>query len=196
MTSSSALGAPGLQTLQRTGRIGRSVRLILALAVGAFVVLRLATLAHRGPAGYRDPAVLTDVSFWILTVIVLVSMVDFAGRFAPGLDRFSPAARRTVTVAALLIAAVAAAALGLALHGTVWAFPLADLSWWLNTGYAVELAAAFGLAALLSTPGCEQGVWRDLLDRRGSGSHSPLSCVIGLHALDAWEADRERRSDE
>jgi hypothetical protein len=166
------------------------VRLILALAVGAFVALRLATFAHRGAAGYRDPTVLTDVSFWILTVIVLVSIVDFAGRFAPGVGRISPAARRMVTAAGLLVAAVAAAALGLVLRGMVWGFPLADLAWWLNTAYAVELAPAFGLAALLGTPGCEQGVWRDLFDRRGSNTHSPLSCVIGLHALDTWEADK------
>jgi hypothetical protein len=176
--------------MQRTGPVGRSVRLIMAVAIGTFVVLRMATFAYRGPTGYRDPAVLSDVSLWILTAIVVISVVDFSGRFAPGLERFSPNARRTATVVGFLSAVLLAAAAGLALRGDIWGFPLADLVWWLNTVYLIQLAPAFGLAALLGTPGCEQGVWRELLDQRGSGSHTPLSCVIGLHALDAWEADR------
>jgi hypothetical protein len=189
MSESSALRSATRDSAQRTGPIGRSVRLALAVAIGTFLALRLATFAHRGPTGYRDAAVLTDVSLWILTAIVVVSIVDFAGRFAPGLERFSPNARRMATVAGLLAAIVVAAALGLVLRGAVWGVPLADLVWWLNTAYLAQLALAFGLAALLGTPGCEQGVWRELLGR-GSASHSPLSCVIGLHALDAWEADR------
>jgi hypothetical protein len=193
MNWNSTLNAPALEGARRTGPIGRSVRLVMAVAIGTFVVLRLATLAQRGPTAYRDPSVLTDVSLWILTVIVLVSIVDFAGRFAPGLERFSPAARRVATIVGLLAAVVIAAGFGLAVHGAVWGFPLADLSWWLNTAYLAQLAPAFGLAALLGTPGCEQGVWRELFDRRGSGSHRPQLCVIGLHALDAWEDRLGRR---
>jgi hypothetical protein len=190
MSDTPALSAPALERIQRTGPVGRSLRLILALAIGTFVVLRLATFAHRGPTGYRDPAVLGEIGLWILTVIVLVSIVDFAGRFAPGLERLAPNARRIATVVALLGAVVLAAAAGLVLRGAVWGFPLADLVWWLDTAYLLQLGPAFGLAALLGTPGCEQGVWRELLGHRGSGSHTPLTCVIGLHALDAWEAER------
>ncbi|MGH8946215.1 MAG: hypothetical protein ACRDVL_08700 [Acidimicrobiia bacterium] len=190
------LNAHALERAQRTGPVGRSLRLILAVAVGTLVALRLATFAHRGPTGYRDPSVLTDVSLWTLTVIVVLSLVDFAGRFAPGLERFSPAARRKATIIALVAAIVISAAIGLVLRGAIWGFPLADLWWWLNTAYLVQLALAFGLAALVAAPGCEQGVWRELLGRRGSASHSPLSCVIGLHALDAWEADRPQRRED
>ena len=191
MGQSSILRAPLEQA--RTGPIGRSVRLLLALAVGAFAALRLATFAHRGPTGYRDPSVLADAGFWILAAIVLFSLVDFAGRFAPGVERFSPAARRVATLVGLLAAGVVAGAIGLTQLGSVWGFPLADLSWWVITGYLVQLAVAFGLAAVLGTPGCEQGVWRKLIRGRASAEHSPLSCLIGLHALDAWEADRSRR---
>jgi hypothetical protein len=196
MSWNPTLSASVIQEIQRTGPVGRSVRLILAVAIGTFAVLRLATFAHRGPTGYRDPAVLSDASLWILTGIVIISIVDFAGRFAPGLERFAPNARRVATVVGLLGAVVLAAAAGLVLRGAVWGFPLADLVWWLNTAYLVQLAPAFGLAALLGTPGCEQGVWRELLNRRGGGSHTRLSCVIGLHALDAWEADRYGRRGE
>jgi hypothetical protein len=188
MSESAVVHTAAIEPAQRTGPVGRSVRLVLGAAIGTFLVLRLATFAHRGAVGYRDPAVLSDVSLWILTAIVVVSIVDFAGRFAPGLERFSPSARRLATLAGLTGAIIVAAASGLLLRGAVWGAPLADLVWWLNTAYLAQLAPAFGLAALLGTPGCEQGVWRELLGR-GSASHSPLSCVIGLHALDAWEAE-------
>lgn len=196
MSETATLSPPAIQRLQRTGPVGRSVRLILAVGIGTFAVLRLATFAHRGPTGYRDPAVLGDLSFWILTAIVVISVVDFAGRFAPGLERFSPNARRIAAVVGLFGAVVFATAVGLVLRGAVWGFPLADLVWWLDTAYLVQLAPAFGLAALLGTPGCEQGVWRELLGRRGSGGYTPLACVIGLHALDAWEAERSGRRAE
>jgi hypothetical protein len=161
----------------------------LAVGIGVIVALRLATFANRGPSGYRDPAVLTDVSFWFLTAIVVISIVDFAGRFLPGLEGRASLARRA-TVAILFGAYALAAAFSFALEGIVWGFPLADLVWWLNTAYLVQLVPAFALAALLGTPGCEQGVWSELLDRRGSSQHTTLSCAIGLHVLDDWEAHR------
>src|SRR5918996_3943364 len=102
-------------------------------------------------------------------------MSDTPALGAPALERFAPNARRMATVVALLGAVVLAAAAGLVLHGAVWGFPLADLVWWLDTAYLLQLAPAFGLAALLGTPGCEQGVWRELLGHRGSGSYTPLT---------------------
>jgi hypothetical protein len=83
MIGSSSPSAAAIQRAQRTGPVGRLARLVLAVAVAIFVVLRVATFAHRGATGYRDPAVLTDVTLWILTAIVAFSIVDFAGRFAP-----------------------------------------------------------------------------------------------------------------
>jgi hypothetical protein len=133
----------GRSQLQRTGPIGRGARLVLALVVGAFVALRLATFVAKGPAGYRDPSILGDASLWILTAIVVFSVIDFAGRFAPGLEGVTPTARRTMATTALAVLTVAAAAIGLALHGSVWGFPLADAWWWLNTTYLSQLTVAF-----------------------------------------------------
>lgn len=155
MSLSPALEADDIERAPRTGPVGRAVRVLLGVAVGAFVVIRLATFADHGPTGYRDPSVLLDASLWILTVIVVASIVDFAGRFAPGLERFSPAGRRSAAIAGLGAAVLIAAGVGLALHAGVWGFPLADLWWWLNTAYVAELTGAFGLAVVAGTPGCE-----------------------------------------
>jgi hypothetical protein len=194
MTFSSAFETGTTEHVRRTGPIGRGARLVLALVIGAFVALRVATLATNGPAGYRDPAILADPSLWILTAIVIVSVIDFAGRFAPGLEGVTPAARRMAATVALALLAVGAAAIGLALRGSVWGFPLADGWWWLNTAYLGQLAVAFVLAAVLGTPGCEQGVWRELVSgQKGANEHTALTCVIGLHLLDSWEA--ENRAD-
>jgi hypothetical protein len=83
MTLSSALEGRAAEQARRTGPIGRGARLVLALALGAFVALRLATFAAKGPAGYRDPSILGDPGLWLLTAIVVFGVVDFAGRFAP-----------------------------------------------------------------------------------------------------------------
>jgi hypothetical protein len=190
----SALETGTTKHVRRTGPIGRGARLLLAVALGAFVALRLATLAANGPVGYRDPSILADPGLWFLTAIVVFGVVDFAGRFAPGLERLRPATRRMAATIALVLLAIGAAAIGLVLHGSVWGFPLADGWWWLNTAYLGQLTVAFVLAALLGTSGCEQGVWRELVSgKKQAGEHTALTCVIGLHLLDSWEA--EHRAD-
>lgn len=194
--TNSALGTAAAEQLRRTGLIGRGARLVLALVVGAFAALRLASFMAKGPVGYRDPSILGDASLWILTAIVAFGVIDFAGRFAPGLEGVRPAARRIMATAALAVLAVATAAIGLVFHGSVWGFPLADAWWWLNTTYLLQLTVTFVLAAVLGTPGCEQGVWRELLHgRERAGEHTPLTCIIGLHVLDGWEAEKAGRQD-
>jgi hypothetical protein len=196
MTLSSAFEARAPDQARRTGPIGRGARLALALALGAFVALRLATFAVRGPAGYRDPSILGDLSLWLLTAIVVFGVADFAGRFAPGLEGLRPATRRVAATIALVLLAIGTAAIGLVLRGSVWGFPLADAWWWLNTAYLSQVTVAFVLAAVIGTPGCEQGVWRELLyGRRRAGEHNALTCVIGLHLLDGWEAEQAGRED-
>lgn len=67
---------------RRTGPVGRSVRGLAAVGLGALVYLRLAAFAAHGPAGYRDLSILLDPSLWFLTAILVTGFVDFAGRFA------------------------------------------------------------------------------------------------------------------
>ena len=185
----------GAQDLaRRTGLAGRSVRALAAVGLGALVYLRLAAFAAHGPAGYRDPSIVLDPSLWFLTAIMVAGFVDFAGRFAPGLFGVGSARGRTVAVFGLASVVVMAAAVGLLLHGTPWGFPLADVWWWFNTVMLAQVAVAFALAAWVGTPGCEQGVWRELIGRPRGEETSVYACIVGLHLLDEWEWRRIDRS--
>jgi hypothetical protein len=177
--------------VHRTGPIGRAARVALAAIIGSLVLLRLFTFAHRGPGSYRDPAILGDITLWILTIIVAASVVDFMARFAPGADGVRSGIRAAAAAIALAALATTAAILSFMFNHSIWGFPLADLWWWLNTVYLAQLAVAFGLAAWLRTPGCEQTVWRELAgEQRRDAKYTALTCLVGLHALDQWESDR------
>jgi hypothetical protein len=63
-------------------------------------------------------------------------------------------------------------------------------------GWAAGLAVALVLAIALGTPGCEIGVWPELIARVRGGRASAsagLACIVGVHLVDAWEA-RHRTS--
>lgn len=61
----------------------------------------------------------------------------------------------------------------------------------------VETIVALLLAIALGTPGCEVGVWPELLGRlRGEAVSTRPICILGLHFVHDWEARRARaRSD-
>jgi hypothetical protein len=84
--------------------------------------------------------------------------------------------------------------------GSVWASPFTDVVWSFDAVMLVETIVALLLAIALGTPGCEVGVWSELIGRRrgvqAGASSSPI-CVVGLHFFDEWEARRARaRSSE
>jgi hypothetical protein len=102
--------------------------------------------------------------------------------------RWQSAALRLV-----IVAVVVAAVIGQVIEGSAWGFPLGDLVWWFDVVILVEELVATVLAIALGTPGCEVGVWPELLGRaRGTSAESEtfLACVVGLHLLDGWEARR------
>jgi hypothetical protein len=101
---------------------------------------------------------------------------------------------------------IAAAALGGSLgiagligqfvYGATWGFPLADLVWWFDVAMLAEQVVALTLAIVLGTPGCEIGVWAELIARRRgrrSSTVDGLGCIVGLHLLDRWEKQRSTR---
>ncbi|MGH3952308.1 MAG: hypothetical protein ACRDSE_24870 [Pseudonocardiaceae bacterium] len=180
---------------RRTGLFGRSARALAAVGLGAFVYLRLAALGAHGSAGYRDPSIVLDLSLWFLTAILVAGFVDFAGRFVPGLFGTGSARGRAVAVFGLTCVVVVTAAIGLLLHDTPWGFPLADVWWWFNTVMLTQIAVAFALATWVGTPGCEQGVWRELIGRSRQERSGVYACIVGLHRLDEWEWRRiDRRA--
>jgi len=183
------------QRSRRTGPVGRGVRALAALALSAFLYARFAGLAAHGPAGYRDPSVLLDPSLWLVTAILVAGFVDFWGRFEPGLFGSESTHGRTVLVVGLASAVVVGAAIGQLLNGSPWGFPLADVWWWFNTAMLTQVTVAFALAVWIGTPGCEQGVWPELLGRARGERTSVYACIVGLHLLDQWEWQRlDRRA--
>lgn len=86
---------------RRTGYVGRGVRALAAVGLGAIVYVRLVAFVAHGPAGYRDSSILRDPSLWLVTAILVAGFVDFAGRFAPGLFVSGSARGHTTAVVGL-----------------------------------------------------------------------------------------------
>ena len=180
-----------VKTIHRTGPVGRLARLALA---GAFALTLFSIVDSRGSARFRNPHVLSEPSVWFLDALMFVIFVILVGALASALAGARARRPWQVGVVVASMAAVAlAAGVGLATHGSAWGFPLADLVWWFDVVVLVEQLIATLLAIALGTPGCEVGVWSDLLARaRGhtAPSEQGLACVVGLHLVDAWEARR------
>jgi len=178
----------------RTGPIGRAARLAWLIAV----VLTLSSLVDaRGPSRFRDPHVLTEPSAWLVHFLSFVIFVILVGVVASALVGPRQARRWQAGAIVFLVVAVAlAGAVGEQTAGAVWGFPLAELVWIFDIGMLGSEVVAFALAIALGTPGCEIGVWGDLIARaRGEAAQRSdvLACVVGLHRIDAWEAARRRK---
>jgi hypothetical protein len=79
--------------------------------------------------------------------------------------------------------------------GGVWASPFTDLVWGFDALMLVETIIALLIALALGTPGCEVGVWPELIGRLRGADAAALPrpiCVLGLHFVDEWEARRGR----
>lgn len=181
--------APGF----RTGPVGRLVRLGFA----ALLVLTLVSIvSSQGAVRFRNPHILSEPSAWFLHAVMFLIFVLTVGVVASALagDRVA----RRAQLAAVAIAAgtvVVASAFGLTMHGSVWGFPLADLVWYFDVSMATIELLAFLLAIALGTPGCELGVWPELLARargRPFNRTDGLACIVGIHLIDRWEEGRRR----
>ena len=144
--------------------------------------------------GFRGPSVLTEPSVWILDGAMLALFVHLVGRLASATAGEAAARRWQVGALAGLVVTLAVAALiGRAVFGAVWGFPLADLVWAFDVLMLSETIVALLLAVALGTPGCEVGVWPELIARR-RGERLPPSagpaCLVGLQLLDTWESGR------
>lgn len=174
---------------ERTGPLGRFARLAWA---AIFAVSLASIVGPRGSAQFRDPHILTEPSAWLLHLAMLVVFVILVGTVAQAVG--APARRAQTTASAVLVVLVALAAVaGQLLRGAAWGFPLADVVWIFDVVLLAEQVAALGLSILLGTPGCEVGVWAELIARiRGEprSTTAGLACVVGLQLIDRWEASR------
>jgi hypothetical protein len=175
----------------RTGPIGRIARLGWA---AVFALTLASIVGSSGSARFRNPHILTEASAWFLHLTMLLIFVLTVGAVAAGLlgDRI---ARRVQAGSILAVAAAVgvAGAFGYAWSGSAWGFPLADLVWYFDVFVLAVNCSAFILAIVLGTPGCEIGVWRELIARARSETAGPtqgLACIVGIHLIDQWEARR------
>jgi len=175
----------------RTRPVGRLARLALALLYTASL---LSIVDRRGSAHFRNPHILTEPLPWLLHLVMFTSFLLLIGALASALAGTGAKRRWQLRafVACVLTVAVAAV-IGLVTQGSAWGFPLADLVWWFDVLMLIEGLVATLLAIALGTPGCEIGVWPELLMQAGWGTARPeegLACIVGLHLIDRWEAHR------
>lgn len=184
-----------LRATDRTGPLGRLARLALATVAA----LSLASIVDQGGVvGFRNPSVLTEPSVWFLDAVMLVAFVYLVGQLAAA--QWGRAAARRWQFGAVIglgIALAVAALMGWAFFGAVWGFPLADLVWAFDVLMLSETMVAVLLAIALGTPGCEIGVWPELIARARGKRFAPSvgpACIVGLHLLDSWEARHRWRT--
>ena len=185
---------PVVAASHRTGPLGRLARLILAIV---FAVTLWSIVGPDGSARFRNAHILTEPSAWLLHALMAVIYILLIGALAHALWGV-----RSVQRAQLIAAAVLGGSLGIAgligqfVYGAAWGFPLADLVWWFDVAMLAEQVVALILAIVLGTPGCEIGVWAELIARRRgtrSSTVDGLGCIVGLHLLDQWEMQGSTR---
>jgi hypothetical protein len=193
MYTSVPMGRMEQAQIPRTGPIGRLARVMLAV----IAAVSLYSIADQGgPASFRDPSNLTEPITWVLHAAMFAVFVVLTGQLAAAIA--GPAAVRPWQVRALIglaVVLVAAAGTAWTTSGALWASPLSDVVWGVDAVMLVETIVGLVLAIVLGTPGCEIGVWPELIARVRDGdtpSTRPI-CLLGLHFIDDWEARRHAR---
>jgi hypothetical protein len=178
----------------RTGPIGRLARLLIAV----IAALSLYSIADQGgPASFRNPSNLSEPITWVLHIAMFTVFVLLIGQLAAA--TVGPAGVRRWQMRALIglaVALVTAAGIAWMASGVVWASPLSDLVWGIDAVMLLETIVALLLAIALGTPGCEVGVWPELIGRL-RGGNAPITrpiCILGLHSIDDWEARLRART--
>ncbi len=181
---------------RRTGPIGRLARILL-LAAPVFSLVSIAD--QGGVVAFRGLSILDEFGVWLITAVTIALFVHLVAELvrALGGDRAAVRTRILASLGLALAIAVAAAAGQLA-SGRVWGYPLADLVWWFDAVMLAETIVALALAIVLGTPGCEIGVWTELIYRaRGERTRATpwVLCLVGLNVVDEWEARRGEQTE-
>lgn len=171
-----ALDQPPPPPVERTGPIGRLVRLVMATGLFLALAYPLASLPRL-----FDPALASDLMLWIFTGIALLAIpyvLDVGLAWGHG---------QRVQLLAVGIG-LALLVSNLVLYDSLWGpvlgiFVVALQIWVLGT-----LAVGYLLAAILGTPGCELRSYAHLASLVSDKHHQPVFCAAGLDKLDAWEA--------
>jgi hypothetical protein len=185
---------PVVAASQRTGPLGRLARLILAIV---FAATLWSIVGPDGSARFRNAHILTEPSAWLLHALMAVIYILLIGALAQAAWGGRSARRAQLIAAVVLGGSLGITGLiGQFVYGAVLGFPLADLVWWFDVALLTEQVVALILAIVLGMPGCEIGVWAELIARRRgtrSSTVDGLACIVGLHLLDRWEMQRSTR---
>ncbi len=177
-TTDLKLDEPG--SLVRPGPIGRIVRLALGFLCIWYVVVRLAVYGQvmTGDAHIRSVA-------WngVIIGLFLISYIINIG--------FSRAWKKwPAFISAGIFLAIAA--IGYPTNGTIETELLARVIWSWEFYLFSHLGAAFIIASLIGTPGCEMRAFHDLYSRLSGNPTKEHYCPVGpLHPIDQWEARRD-----
>jgi hypothetical protein len=177
--------------ITRTGPVGRLARVLLLVAP----VFSLVSIADQGGVvAFRGLSILDEFGVWLITTVTIVLFVHLVGELVRALAGDPVALRARILASLGLAMAIAvAAAAGQVASGDAWGYPLADLVWWFDVAMLGETIVALALAILIGTPGCEIGVWTELI-YRARGEHARAArwvlCLVGLNLVDEWEARR------
>lgn len=166
-----------------SGPVSRTVRLLLA-AFSAWLAWEWAT---AGIDWFSRTSTRSSDGMWLVAGLAV-----YYGLYQFPHAAFGRAwARRTLIAAAVALTAAAAAAI--VLEGHVWQPPFTWLLFGLELGFLIVLTIAHVVAVALGTRGCEMAGLAELVHRvRGTmrPRDEPMSCIVGLHHLDEWEAQR------
>jgi hypothetical protein len=179
----------------RTGPIGRMARLLLAGFAGYALY---SIIDEGGPASFRSTSVLSEASVWVLHAVMLVLFLHLVGYLAATAAGNDAARRWQLSALAVLASALLAAGMiGQLAFDAMWGSPLSDLVWSFDALMLFETIAALLFAIVLGTPGCEIGVWPELIARARGTRFEPAqwpACLVGLHHLDELEARHHTRT--
>ena len=166
-------------SLPRPGPIGRLVRLAFGLVCiwYVFVLIAVSGDLMSGQGGIR-PVVLNGVLIGLFLVSYIINI---------GYSR--PWKKWPALVSAGVFLALAG--FGYVTKGTIETNVLAHAVWAWEVYLFLHLGAAFMIAALIGTPGCEMRAFHDLYSRLTGIPTKEHYCPIGpLNSIDRWEAGR------
>lgn len=178
-TTDLRLDEPG--TLPRPGPVGRLARLIFG-AMCLYYVNGLLTIAD----GILSPDGGIPQMLWngIVPGLFLVSYVVNIG--------YSRAWKKWPAVVSAVVLGMIAT-VGYLTSGTVETAALGRSIWGWELYVFGHLGAAFLVAAVIGTPGCEMRAFHDLYSRLTGVPVKEHYCPVGpLHPIDRWEARHNR----
>lgn len=173
-TTDLTLGDPG--SLPRPGPFGRLARLGLGALCAWYVIVLWLVRDHLMAGDSPRPLIWNGVPIGLFLVSYIIN-IGYSRAWKKWPAFFSAA------VLAII------AAYGFVTSGSLETGLLARVVWVWEFYLFLHLGAAFLIAAVIATPGCEMRAFHDLFSRVSGIGTKEHYCPVGpLHPIDRWEA--------